>query len=37
MTQYEVTEEQIIHLKESAAIFCFSDTKHHICETDMAL
>lgn len=35
MTQYEVITELIIHLKESAAIFWFSDTKTSICETDI--
>lgn len=35
MTQYEVITELIIHLKESAAIFWFSDTKPSICETDI--
>lgn len=34
MTQYEVITVLIIHMKESVAIFCFLDTKHHICETD---
>lgn len=35
MTQYEVITELIIHLKESAAIFWFLDTKPRICETDI--
>ncbi len=35
MTQYEVIIELIINLRESAAIFWFSDTKLCICETDL--
>lgn len=37
MTHYEVITELILHLKESAAIFCFFDTKPRICETDVTL